>query len=397
MTKELTEYEIEKQAKKQKLVRNEFLYHNKAYGKYEMPIIKKQDININEIKFLSYENVKKDDKENIDKTIHFFTYDWKFEKVYNNAEEELEKLKQYKYLLSPDFSLFTNMPLALQIDSVFKNRWCGAFWQSMGLKVIPTVSWGDEKSFEFCFDGIEEGSVVAVCTYYRENCEEEFMLGYNKMLEKIKPSAIICYDDPFPNMKGNIKSFLPTTFEWTKDLSLLDQAQFKWEKQNKNVSGLNPKDFKFFKYDDPYEKTNIKRCDVCGNMVFIDEYKCGECEHCGWEQDGSDLEKYGVGYPNLISLSRAKELYKKQQKFLPTFEDFLKNLKFYGEMEFYYNNEKFVTIRYTDNSEIEFYNENNVINKQIFNNLQEFEKNANINGKFLKDIWHNINFVNWLS
>ena len=43
------------------------------------------------------------------------------------------------------------MPLALQIESVFKNRWCGAYWQSKGLKVIPTVSWGDERSFDFCF------------------------------------------------------------------------------------------------------------------------------------------------------------------------------------------------------------------------------------------------------
>ena len=165
MTKVMTEYEKDKQDRKQKMVRNEFLYYGNSAGKYEFPIIKKQDINVDEIKFLSFVNAKKDDKENKDKTIHFFTYDWLFEKVYEKPELELEKLKQYKYLLSPDFSIFTNMPLALQIENIFKNRWCGAYWQSQGLKVIPTVSWGDEKSFHFCFDGIEEGSVVAVCTY----------------------------------------------------------------------------------------------------------------------------------------------------------------------------------------------------------------------------------------
>ena len=31
-----------------------------------------------------------------------------------------------------------------------KNRWGGAYWQSSGLTVIPTISWGDERSFEFC-------------------------------------------------------------------------------------------------------------------------------------------------------------------------------------------------------------------------------------------------------
>lgn len=34
--------------------------------------------------------------------------------------------------------------------------------------------------------------------------KELFMEGYNRMLEEIEPSAIICYSEPFPEMKGNI-------------------------------------------------------------------------------------------------------------------------------------------------------------------------------------------------
>lgn len=96
--------------------------------------------------------------------VHFFTYDWLFDKVYEKAAGCAEKLKQYYALLSPDFSMFTDMPKALQIYSVFKNRWCGAYWQSLGSRVIPTISWGDESSFDFCFDGVEEGATVAVCS-----------------------------------------------------------------------------------------------------------------------------------------------------------------------------------------------------------------------------------------
>ncbi|MDD4210976.1 MAG: DUF4417 domain-containing protein [Clostridia bacterium] len=228
---ELTEYEKNKKQHKLELVRNNF----KTMGKYDIPIIKKQNIDLEKIEFLSYVDSKNNDDKNKDKTIHFFTYDWLFDKVYDKAYIESEKLKQYYSVLSPDYSIFTDMPLALQINSVFKNRWCGAYFQGLGIKVIPTISWGDERSFEFCFDGVEEGSVIAVCTYYRENAKEEFMLGYNKMLEAIKPSAVICYDEPFPEMKGNIKSFLPTTYEWTKELSWQEYAQFQFEKQNKNV------------------------------------------------------------------------------------------------------------------------------------------------------------------
>lgn len=390
MTKQITEYEIDKQKKKQELVRNEFLYHNMSAGKYEFPIIKKQNIDVNKIKFLSFVDAKKDDNENKDKTIHFFTYDWKFEKVYQNADEELEKLKQYYAVLSPDFSIFTNMPLALQIESIFKNRWCGAYWQSKGLKVIPTVSWGDERSFHFCFDGIEEGSIVAVSTYYRENCEEEFMLGYNEMLKRIKPSMVLCYDEPFKEMQSNIKEFLPTTYEWTKNLNWKDLAQFKWEKHNKNVIGLNKKDFKFFDYDDPYEKIDVKACDVCGKPVTIDQFGYGDCKNCGWIQDPARLKSPDrVEYPNRISLNKAKMLYKQGKKLEPDFDDFIAGLEMYSEMEFTYNNKSYGVFLYEDN-QVEFFENENPENLQVYSNATEFKQKANINGKLLKNIWQDV-------
>ena len=199
------DYVEEKLRRKQKLVRNEF----QKCGKYGMPLIKRQTIDLDKIELLSYLKSKNDDTENINKTIHFFTYDWNFEKVYDKPEESLEKLDQYYALLTPEFSTYKDMPIARQIDSVFKNRWCGAFWQKQGKLVIPTISWGSYGCFEFFCDGVEEGSVVAVSTYTREDNKKEFMEGYEIMLEKVKPSAIICYGEPFPEMKGNIKAIDP--------------------------------------------------------------------------------------------------------------------------------------------------------------------------------------------
>ncbi len=393
--KEQSSYEIEKQINKQKLVRNEFLYHKNSMGKYDFPIIRKQDIDVNKIKFLSYVNAKKDDKENKDKTIHFFTYDWKFEKVYEKADEELEKLSQYYCLLSPDFSLFTNMPLALQIESVFKNRWCGAYFQSKGLKVIPTISWGDERSFHFCFDGIEVGSVVAVCTYYRENCEKEFMLGYNEMLKRIKPSMVICYDEPFKSMTGNIKTFVPTTFEWTKDLDWQDYIQFKWEKQNKNVSGLNKKNFKFFDYDDPYEKNELVNCSICGSVAFQDQFGNGECKKCGWKfsKNEKEMEKLlGISYPMLVSPTIAREEYKNGLPFKATFKEFVNGLFFYSEMLFIYKNITYEVYLKPDRSIVFCSKEM----QQEYKTREQFENKANINGKLLKDLWNDVSFAGFM-
>jgi hypothetical protein len=391
--KEQTEYEIDKQKRKQLQVRNEFLYYGESQGKYEFPIIHKQDIDVNKIKFLSYVDSKKEDGENKDKTIHFFTYDWLFEKVYEKPDEELEKLSQYYALLSPDFSMWTNMPLALQIESCFKNRWCGAYWQSKGLKVIPTVSWSDEKSFDWCFDGIEEGSIVAVSTYYRENCENDFMKGYNKMIEKIKPSAVLCYDEPFKAMQGNVIEFLPTTYEWTKNLNWKELAQFKWEKRNKNVLGLNPKDFKYFEYDDPYEKIDLKACDVCGKVVAIDQFGFGDCENCGWIQDPALIKMPDkVMYPNRISLNKAKNLYKQGKKLEPDLNDFLDGLFMYSEMVFTYSNIEYEVFLKPDRSIVFCSFEI----QQEYKNREDFYNKANINGLLLKDIWDKVTNADYM-
>ena len=199
------EYECEKAEKKQKLVRGEF----SGTGYFGIPLVKKQNIDINKIELWGYTKAKANDEELKHKTIHFFTYDWKFESVFEKPEQALEKLDGYYALLTPEFSTYKDMPLAVQLWSTFKNRWCGAFWQKQGMRVIPTIAWGTPPSFNFCFDGVEQNATVAVSTYGSENNERGFMAGYNKMLEVLRPSAIICYGEPFDNMKGNVKFISP--------------------------------------------------------------------------------------------------------------------------------------------------------------------------------------------
>lgn len=182
-----------------------------------------------------------------------------------------------------------------------------------------------------------------------------------------------------------------------QSLDALDKARFKWEKKNRFVSGYKKSDFKFFEYEDPYAKESIKRCDVCGGICMIDKFGNGECENCGWNQGGSDSDKQGVGYPNLLPLSKARTLYKNKQPLVPDFEDFVNDLKFYGEMEFFYCGHKYIVNRYTDWLEIEFYNENDYENMQKFKSYEDFVKNSKIGDLFLKDIWKNVKDVDFLN
>lgn len=130
--------------------------------------------------------------------------DYRFNGIYDCPERTLPRYSQYAFLLSPDYSTYSDMSLWRQLENVAKNRWVGAYWQSKGLTVIPTVSWGLAQSFDFCFDGIERNSTVAIGMIGCKRSKLRFMRGYNAMLEKIEPSKIICFGTPFPEMDGNI-------------------------------------------------------------------------------------------------------------------------------------------------------------------------------------------------
>ncbi len=174
-------------------------------GKWGFPIIKKQNIRTDNIRLISCSDTKSNDKtENTQNGVHFFADDYRFESVYNNPKRSLKKYSQYKFLLTPDFSIYSDMDLWRQIESIGKSRWVGAYWQDNGLTVIPTVSWGLSQSYQFCFDGIERGSIVAVGMIGCKRARLAFMRGYNAMLEKLEPSAIICFGTPFAEMNGNI-------------------------------------------------------------------------------------------------------------------------------------------------------------------------------------------------
>ncbi|MCH5252773.1 MAG: DUF4417 domain-containing protein [Lachnospiraceae bacterium] len=184
-----------------KLLRNRYL-GDELFG---IPKLHIQDLDEKEFVFMGFDHVSNKKHRDEDKTIHFFLDDSKFERVYLYPEKYIERLAKYRALLTPDFSVYEDMPLALQINSVFKNRWCGAYWQEYGLKVIPTISWSDERSLSFCFNGIEKHSIVAVSTLGSKKVKKKFMYGYDAMLEQIEPSVILCYDKPFKEMKGNVK------------------------------------------------------------------------------------------------------------------------------------------------------------------------------------------------
>jgi len=129
--------------------------------------------------------------------VHFFLDDYRFETVWTRPKRALEHLKKYRVLLTPDFSLYADWPLAMQMWNVYRSRWLGRWWQALGFEVIPTVSWSTTESYEFCFLGIPKHSTVAISsvgTVQKTNFYSvQFINGFESMVRELDPTCILVY------------------------------------------------------------------------------------------------------------------------------------------------------------------------------------------------------------
>ena len=139
--------------------------------------------------------------------IHFFVDDYQFNRVWTQPDVYLAMLKRFKAVCTPDFSTYTDFPKAIQIYNHYRKHWLGVYWQTNGLTVIPTISWSDESSYEWCFDGEPVGGIVAVSsigTQVESETKRLFLKGYREMIKRLKPSAVIMYGKTPDGCEGNI-------------------------------------------------------------------------------------------------------------------------------------------------------------------------------------------------
>lgn len=176
----------------------------KADGFYQMPIIKNDGFIPDDLIGFNYMLNNKD--KNIG--IHCFVDDYQFERLWNDPYKYVDKILEYDCILSPDFSLYMDMPMAMKIWNVYRSRMIGQFLQNRGVKVIPTISWAEPETFNFCFDGIPKGSIVAISTIGVKKDEISFSIwktGVDEMIKRIEPSMILCYGGKVEYDFGRIK------------------------------------------------------------------------------------------------------------------------------------------------------------------------------------------------
>lgn len=98
----------------QTLLRNQF----PGKGKFKIPIIPKfqeKPGDLDDLLLIGFDKTHLEDYNHLDRMVHFFLYDYRFERVWKNPDNDMEKLSRYRAVLSPDFSMYLEMAPVMQL------------------------------------------------------------------------------------------------------------------------------------------------------------------------------------------------------------------------------------------------------------------------------------------
>lgn len=182
--------------------------NSRCAGFYEFPVLDPIDYIPEEL--LGFNYMLNSDKK--DCCLHFFIDDYQFERVWNQPYFYIQKMREYDSCLTPDFSLYMNMPMSMKIWNIYRSKLIGQMCQDAGMKVIPTLQWAEKETLEWCFDGLPQNSTVAVSTIGVKTDKSSTKVWYDGMaraMEVLKPKNILVYggDIGYDFGKANVKYY----------------------------------------------------------------------------------------------------------------------------------------------------------------------------------------------
>lgn len=196
-------------------------------GLLEIPLIKKPDEFIIPKSMIPFSERSKSEK--CDEFVCFYEHDIRFRDILTATKEQISSLKNFKGVISPDCSLYYDMPLVLQMTNTYLNRQIGHYLQTQGFNVIPNVRWGDERSYTriiptelpFAFLGLEKHGIYSIGSYgccktaeYKHHLRE----GLRSFIKEIEPEIILVYGAMSDSIFGEFKKEVQFVHfdDWTK-------------------------------------------------------------------------------------------------------------------------------------------------------------------------------------
>lgn len=127
---------------------------------------------------------------------HFFIDDYQFERVWAKPARYLDALRSFGCVLTPDFSLYLDMPAPMQAWNRYRSQALGRYWRGEGLTVVPALSWAQPESCAFCFEGVPRNSTVATSTVGVKGDAAALAVwedGMREAMRRLEPSRVLLY------------------------------------------------------------------------------------------------------------------------------------------------------------------------------------------------------------
>ena len=173
---------------------------------YEMPTLKACNIIPTSLVSFNAALTAKDHNQ----CVHFFIDDYQFERIWNLPDRYVECLRQFQCVIAPDFSQYTDMPYPQRMWNNYRGKFIGAWLQSQGVTVIPNVTWSLPDSYEYCFDGIPQQSVIAINSTGAARyglTRFLWLKGYREALSRLRPLAVIRYGTMIPGEDTSVSIY----------------------------------------------------------------------------------------------------------------------------------------------------------------------------------------------
>lgn len=150
----------------------------------------------------------------------FYTEDVQFEEVWTQAVDIVKALKMadFKAIVAPDYSTYSNDPAAVQLYNIYRTRWTARYWQKAGIKIIPSLTLYSQRMAKYANVGIPRGTPVVAtqaqtgfASKNKEQARKEFIRHINLAIEEIGMQHVIIYGS---NHRSKLEPYLPTGVQY---------------------------------------------------------------------------------------------------------------------------------------------------------------------------------------
>lgn len=142
--------------------------------------------------------------------IHFFINDPLFECVRRNPKRYIQMFKSADFIVGPDYSMYRNYPFPIILKNYYDGMLLSAYYQLLGVKVIPNAGWISPQYYDLTVTGIPTESVISVSSNCIDRRDKQatrlWRHGYKETIKRLKPLQVIRFGKIIPGEEEIFKN-----------------------------------------------------------------------------------------------------------------------------------------------------------------------------------------------